>query len=78
MAQTTSGRAAQHEQQHRRHGNLFVRRYGIPIAIVMLVVWAAVTVSTEAPGWIHGLLTFGVFLLLWAIVERGADKPRRR
>lgn len=41
--------------------------------IVMLVVWGGLTVATEAPGWIHLLLTAGVFLIIWRIVVR--DTP---
>ena len=41
--------------------------------IVMLVAWAGVTFTTDAPGWIHLLLTGGVFLLIWRIVRR--DTP---
>jgi len=41
--------------------------------LVMLVVWAGVTFTTEAPGWIHLLLTAGVFLVIWRIVVR--DTP---
>ena len=41
--------------------------------LVMLVVWAGVTFMTEAPGWIHLLLTAGVFLVIWRIVVR--DTP---
>ena len=40
------------------------------IAIAMLVVWAAGTFFYEAPGWLHLLLTLGVFLLIWRIVVR--------
>ena len=43
----------------------------IAAALIMLVVWAGVTFTTEAPGWIHLLLTGGVFLLIWRIVARG-------
>ena len=42
-------------------------------ALVMLVVWAGVTVTTDAPGAIHLLLTAGMFLLIWRIVAR--DTP---
>ena len=42
-------------------------------AVVMLVAWAGVTFTTDAPGWIHLLLTGGVFLLIWRIVRR--DTP---
>lgn len=44
---------------------------GIIAAIVMLVIWAFVTFTTTAPGWIHLLLTMGVFLLAYRIVVRG-------
>ena len=44
---------------------------GILAAIVMLVVWAIGTFVYEAPGWIHLLLTVGVFLLIYRIVVRG-------
>lgn len=44
---------------------------GIIAAVVMLAVWAFVTFTTTAPGWIHLLLTFGVSLLVYRIVVRG-------
>ncbi|MGH7604976.1 MAG: hypothetical protein ACRENK_13400 [Gemmatimonadaceae bacterium] len=44
---------------------------GIIAAIVMLVVWAFVALTTSAPGWIHILLTMGMFLLIYRIVIRG-------
>ncbi len=44
---------------------------GIVAAIVMLAVWAFVTFTTTAPGWIHLLLTLGMFLLFYRIVVRG-------
>jgi uncharacterized membrane protein len=44
---------------------------GIVAAILMLVVWAIVTFTTTAPGWIHILLTMGMFLLIYRIVVRG-------
>ena len=53
---------------------------GIIAAIVMLVVWAIVTFTTTAPGWIHILLTMGVFLLIYRIVvrgTRGVDRGRK-
>lgn len=37
----------------------------------MLVVWAFVTFTRTAPGWIHILLTAGVCLLVYRIVLRG-------
>ena len=44
---------------------------GIIAAVVMLALWAFVTFTTTAPGWIHILLTFGMFLLIYRIVVRG-------
>ncbi|MEO6446086.1 MAG: hypothetical protein ABIZ91_02330 [Gemmatimonadaceae bacterium] len=44
---------------------------GIVAAIAMLAVWAFATFTTEAAGWIHALLTAGVFLLIWRIVILG-------
>ena len=40
------------------------------LSVVLLLVWAAGT-WFEAPGWIHLLLTAGVFLLAWRIATRG-------
>ena len=50
---------------------------GIIAAIVMLVAWAVGTFVYEAPGYIHLLLTAGVFLLIWRIVVRGTPKPKQ-
>ena len=44
---------------------------GIIAAVVMLAIWAFVTFTTTAPGWIHILLTMGMFLLIYRIVVRG-------
>lgn len=52
---------------------------GIIAAVVMLIAWAVITFTTEAPGYVHLLLTIGFFLLFWRIAERGskrAGKPR--
>ena len=51
---------------------------GIIAAILMLVFWAVGTVAFEAPGWLHILLTAGVFLLIHRIVIRGTPKPADR
>ena len=48
---------------------------GIIAALLMLIVWAAGTVAFEAPGWLHILLTVGVFLLIHRIVVRGTPNP---
>ena len=51
---------------------------GIVAAIAMLAVWAVGTFLFEAPGWLHILLTAGVFLLVWRIVVRSRAKPQGR
>ncbi|MBA3403229.1 MAG: hypothetical protein H0U13_00890 [Gemmatimonadaceae bacterium] len=55
-----------------------LRLYG---GILMLVVWAVVTIAMEAPGYVHLLLVFGVFLLIWGVTLRGAaaaPAPRKK
>jgi len=54
---------------------------GILVAIAALILWAVATFMFEAPGWIHLLLTIGVFLLIYRIVVRGtsgADTTTKR
>jgi len=45
---------------------------GILAALVMLGIWAFASFTTTAPGWIHLLLSAGVFLLIYRIVVRGS------
>ncbi len=47
---------------------------GIASAVLMLLVWGVVTFRGDAPGWIHILLTVGVFLLIYRIVVRGTHR----
>ncbi|MFI5312380.1 MAG: DUF5670 family protein [Gemmatimonadales bacterium] len=42
----------------------------IAAAIAMLALWAVGTVFFDAPGWVHLLLTVGVFLLVYRIVTK--------
>ena len=58
---------------------------GIIAATAMLAVWALGTFVYEAPGWIHLLLSVGLFVLMWRIVVRGTRRevppgrgPRKR
>jgi hypothetical protein len=44
-------------------------------ALAMLVVWGVGTFAFGAPGWVHLLLTLGVFLLIYRVVVRGTP-PR--
>ena len=39
--------------------------------LVMLIAWGGITYTTDAPGWVHLMLTGGVFLIIWRIVVRG-------
>jgi hypothetical protein len=50
----------------------------IPVGVLMLVVWIAGAFFLDAPGWIHALLTFGVFCVFWGIVARGTPEPKPR
>jgi hypothetical protein len=43
---------------------------GILAGIGMLMVWA-IGVWYDGPGWLNGLLTLGVFVIIWRIVVRG-------
>jgi len=47
----------------------------LALAAVLLILWAVGT-WFEAPGWIHLLLTAGVFLLLYRIATRGRPKSK--
>jgi len=49
---------------------------GIIAAVAMLVLWATLTFTTEAAGWIHLLLTFGIFLLIERISARAKNRAR--
>ena len=44
---------------------------GILAGVAMLIVWGIGTFVYEAPGWIHLLLSVGVFLIIYRIVLRG-------
>ena len=50
---------------------------GLIVGALMLVVWAVGTFFFEAPGWLHLLLTFGVFIIIWRIVVRGTPEADR-
>jgi len=49
---------------------------GLIAAIVMLIVWGIGTFAIDAPGWIHLLLTVGMFLLFWRIAVITAARSR--
>ena len=48
----------------------------LPAGLVMLAIWVlGMVMMNPAPGWLHFLLIFGVFALIWGIVIKG-DGPR--
>jgi predicted phage tail protein len=49
----------------------------IAAAIVMLIVWAIGALVMQGPGWIHLLLTLGVSLLIYGIVQRNSTPAKR-
>ncbi len=49
---------------------------GIFGAVMMIVVWAVIVATSEAPGYTHLLLTLGVFLLIWRITVRSSRTPK--
>jgi hypothetical protein len=52
---------------------------GLVVAVVMLVAWAVAALVYNGPGWVHLLLTVGMFLLIWrisVITVRGRSKQR--
>lgn len=52
---------------------------GILGAIALLVVWAVAALVMQGPGWVHLLLTVGVFLLIYRVVARGTPgAPKAR
>ena len=51
---------------------------GIVLSLLMLIVWGVVTFRGDAPGWIHVLLTAGIFLLIYRIVVRGTHRGATR
>jgi hypothetical protein len=50
---------------------------GIIAAIALLALWGVGTFAFEAPGYIHGLLSVGLFLLFWRIVMKQDDALAR-
>lgn len=54
--------------------NEFQMDIGIAAAVVIIAIWAVVTFTTEAPGYVHLLLTIGFFLLFWRVIARGSRR----
>jgi hypothetical protein len=44
---------------------------GILVGVGLLIVWAVAALVLDGPGWVHLLLTLGVFIVIWRVVVRG-------
>jgi hypothetical protein len=44
---------------------------GTVVGIALIIIWAIGALMFNAPGWVHLLLTLGVFVVIWRIVVRG-------
>jgi hypothetical protein len=44
---------------------------GILVGIALIVIWAIGALMFNGPGWVHLLLTVGVFVVIWRIVVLG-------
>lgn len=55
-----------------------IESLALPVGVLMLIVWAVATFALTAPGWVHALLMFGVFGVIWGVVARGTPPPVRR
>ncbi len=51
---------------------------GILGGIALLIVWGVAFFAFEPPGWVHLLLTVGVFVIIARIVVRGDPHKHAR
>jgi hypothetical protein len=49
--------------------------WGIVIGVAMIVVWAIGTVL-EWTGWVHGLLTAGLFIVIYRVARGNSSKRK--
>jgi hypothetical protein len=52
--------------------------FGIIAAVIMIAVWAALTFTNHAPGYVHLLLTIGFFILFWRVIVRKDPVPPKK
>ena len=53
-----------------------MERFALLSGLVMLAIWVlGMVMMNPAPGWLHFLLVFGVFMVIWGIVVRGDREP---
>jgi hypothetical protein len=44
---------------------------GILVGVGMIIVWIIGALVFDGPGWVHLLLSVGLFVVIWRIVVRG-------
>ena len=47
---------------------------GLLGGIALIIIWAVAFFAFEPPGWVHLLLSVGVFVIIARIVVRGAPR----
>jgi hypothetical protein len=44
---------------------------GMLMGVALIIIWGVGALVFDGPGWIHILLTTGVFIVIWRIVVTG-------
>lgn len=44
---------------------------GLIVGVALIIIWAVGALVLDGPGWLHLLLSVGVFVIIWRIVVRG-------
>ena len=75
-----SYRRRKHRVNRIEYTNLAANAFQLayPLSAVMLIAWAVVTFAYDGPGWVHFLLSLGMFLLIWRIVAGGTPDAWRK
>src|ERR1043165_8563643 len=58
-------------KDQRENGQSISMDLGIFVGVAMIVLWAIAALVFNGPGWVHLLLTVGVFVIIWRSVVRG-------
>ena len=51
---------------------------GIVGAVALIAIWAVLTFTNHAPGYVHLLLTIGFFLLFWRVIVTSKIGTRKK
>jgi hypothetical protein len=60
-----------------RHPRIGAMDIGLVVGLALLIVWAVATFVYGAPGWIHLLLSVGLFLVIWRIAAQSASGRKK-